>query len=323
MKVKPVIIGIEGTELTMQERELFKQHRPLGVILFRRNIKATDIGALKIQDKKQLSKLIASIKEELGELCIIAVDQEGGRVKRLIAPTFKSAPNAKTFADLAEQEGIEIAVSRCKQNYKEIATELKELGFNLDFAPVADLLHRGAHNIVGDRSFGSNPDNIIRLCQAALEGLAEGGIRGCIKHMPGHGRAIVDSHLALPTISASLEELEKTDFFIFKELAKFPLGKLAMTAHIIYKILDPNNPATLSKKVIDYIREEIGFEGLIISDALDMKALSGDIADITKQSFAAGINIVLECTGNIDNMIAVLGSAEKRTIEDFADLLTI
>ncbi|MFY9589741.1 beta-N-acetylhexosaminidase [Rickettsia endosymbiont of Halotydeus destructor] len=320
MKVKPVIIGIAGTDLTLQEKELFTQHRPLGVILFRRNIATNDENGKKIQDKQQLIELIASIKEVLGEQCIIAIDQEGGRVKKLIAPTFKSAPSAKTFADIAEQEGLEIATRKCKQNYKEIAEELKKLGFNLNFAPVADVRHEGAHDIVGDRSFGSNPDNVIRLCQAALEGLAEGGIRGCIKHIPGHGRATADSHLTLPTVEASLEELKKTDFAVFKELAKFPASKLAMTAHIIYKSLDPDNPATLSKKVIDYIKNDIAFKGLIISDAIDMKALLGKPADITAGCFAAGIDIVLECTGNIDNMTAILATAPLGKIKDFSDL---
>ncbi|WP_341793057.1 MULTISPECIES: beta-N-acetylhexosaminidase [unclassified Rickettsia] len=324
-QVKPIIIGIAGTELTAQEIELFQNHPPLGVILFRRNIKSETITdglgeKIQIQDREQLTNLIGSIKEVLGEHCIISVDQEGGRVKRLIAPTFKSAPSAKTFADIARQEGIDIAVERCKQNYKEIAKELKELGFNLNFAPVADLRHEGAHDIIGDRSFGSTPPTVIRLCQAALEGLAEAKVIGCIKHIPGHGRATKDSHKALPSVEASLEELEKTDFYVFKELAILPVSKLAMTAHIIYKALDPDNPATLSKKVINYIREEIGFKGLIISDAIEMKALSGGMADITEKAFAAGIDIVLECSGNFDNMTAVLGAAPACGVENFSEL---
>ncbi|WP_342269743.1 beta-N-acetylhexosaminidase [Rickettsia endosymbiont of Orchestes rusci] len=324
-QVKPIIIGIAGTELTAQEIELFQNHPPLGVILFRRNIKSETITdglgeKIQIQDREQLTNLIGSIKEVLGEHCIISVDQEGGRVKRLISPTFKSAPSAKTFADIAEQKGIDIAVERCKQNYKEIAKELKELGFNLNFAPVADLRHEGAHDIIGDRSFGSTPPTVIRLCQAALEGLAEAKVTGCIKHIPGHGRATKDSHKALPSVEASLEELEKTDFYVFKELAILPVSKLAMTAHIIYKALDPDNPATLSKKVINYIREEIGFKGLIISDAIEMKALSGGMADITEKAFAAGIDIVLECSGNFDNMTAVFGAAPACGVENFSEL---
>ncbi|WP_347939024.1 beta-N-acetylhexosaminidase [Rickettsia oklahomensis] len=308
--VKPVIIGISGPELTDAERELFEEHNPLGVILFRRNIKKHENGE---QDKEALKALIDDVKGVLGENTIIAVDQEGGRVKRLIAPTFYDAPAAQTFID----------VQGCKQNYSNIAKELREVGINLDFAPVADLIHEGAHNIVGDRSFSSEPEVVVLLCLAAVGGLQKEKVQACIKHIPGHGRAKVDSHIWLPIIDTSLKELENTDFKVFEELAKQNNIKLAMTAHIIYKALDPSNPVTLSKKVIDYIKSSIGFKGLIISDAIDMKALNGNMKDITKGVLDAGVDIVLECTGEWDKMSEVLSSVSKVSMGKFFDLFIV
>lgn len=304
---KPVIVGIYGSALTDAERELFKEHNPLGVILFRRNIKKHANGE---QDKEALKTLIADIKEVLGENTIISIDQEGGRVRRLVEPTFYDAPAAQTFTNPQE----------CKQNYSKIAKELREVGINLDFAPVADLIHEGADNIVGDRSFGSEPEVVVPLCLAAIDGLQEEKVGACIKHIPGHGRAKVDSHIGLPIVDTSLKELEDTDFKVFKELAKHDNIKLAMTAHIIYKALDPHNPATLSKIVVDYIKNNIGFKGLIISDAIDMKALSGSMADITKRVLDAGVDIVLECTGEFDKMSEVLDSVSEGSIDKFSDL---
>lgn len=304
---KPVIVGISGPELTDTEKELFEEHNPLGVILFRRNIKKHDNGE---QDKEALKTLVADIKEVLGENTIISIDQEGGRVKRLIAPTFYDAPAAQTFVDTEE----------CKQNYSDIAKELREVGINLDFAPVADLIHEGADKIVGDRSFGSEPEVVVPLCLAAIDVLQEEKVGACIKHIPGHGRAKVDSHMGLPIVDTSLKVLEETDFKVFKELAKHNSIKLAMTAHIIYKALDPHNPATLSKKVIDYIKSDIGFKGLIISDAIDMKALRGSMKDITKGVLEAGVDIVLECTGEWNKMSEVLGSVSEISIDKFSDL---
>jgi beta-glucosidase len=304
---KPVIIGISTTKLTAEEKELLQKHNPLGVILFRRNIKKHDKGE---QDREALKALIADIKEVLGENTIISIDQEGGRVRRLVEPTFYKAPAAQTFTNPQE----------CKQNYSKIAKELREVGINLDFAPVADLIHEGADNIVGDRSFGSEPEVVVPLCLAAIDGLQEEKVGACIKHIPGHGRAKVDSHIGLPIVDTSLKELEDTDFKVFKELAKHDNIKLAMTAHIIYKALDPHNPATLSKIVVDYIKNNIGFKGLIISDAIDMKALSGSMADITKRVLDAGVDIVLECTGEFDKMSKVLGSVSEGSIDKFSDL---
>lgn len=316
--VKPVIIGISNIRLTDDERKLLKDHSPLGIILFARNIEKNDKGE---QNKEVLAQLIADIKEILGENSIIAIDQEGGRVQRLTKPTFYDAPPAKDFGDLAKDQGLEAAIEKCKQNYGNIGKELKALGINLDFAPVGDISHKGAHDVIGNRSFGVEPEIVVPLCIAALEGLQQEKVQGCIKHLPGHGRAKADSHKELPKVSTSLEELEKTDFKVFRELSSFDQVKLAMTAHIVYECIDPNNPATLSTKVIDYIRDKIGYKGLIISDAIDMKALSGSMADITTNVLNAGVNIVLECTGKYENMLEVLGSVQEVSIDKFTNLL--
>lgn len=317
-EVKPIIIGISGSKLTESERELLKEHSPLGVILFARNIEENYQGE---QDKELLIKLITDIKEVLGENSIISLDQEGGRVQRLKAPTFFNAPPAQTFGDLAEEQGLEIAIKACKENYTEIGKELKALGINVDFAPVGDLRYEGAHDVIGDRSFGSKPEIVVALCIAALEGLQSAGVIGCIKHLLGHGRAKEDSHKELPHVNASLEELERADFKVFKDLAATKTAKLAMTAHIVYESLDPINPATLSQEVIKYIRNEINYEGFIISDAIDMKALTGGMKEIAQRTLRAGVDIVLECTGVLDNMTEVLESVEKITIDKFTDLL--
>lgn len=231
--VKPVIIGISNIRLTDDERKLLKDHSPLGIILFARNIEKNDKGE---QNKEVLAQLIADIKEILGENSIIAIDQEGGRVQRLTKPTFYEAPPAKDFGDLAKDQGLEAAIEKCKQNYGNIGKELKALGINLDFAPVGDISHKGAHDVIGNRSFGVEPEIVVPLCIAALEGLQQEKVQGCIKHLPGHGRAKADSHKELPKVSTSLEELEKTDFKVFRELSSFDQVKLAMTAHIVYEL---------------------------------------------------------------------------------------
>lgn len=315
--VKPIIIGISTTKLTDKEKTLLQEHNPLGVALFRRNIEKNEKGE---QNKEALIQLINDIKEILGENSLIAIDQEGGKIQRLIKPTFYDAPPAKTFGDLATEKGLEVAIEECKQNYNKIGKELKSLGINLDFAPVADLSYEEAHDVIGNRSFGSKSETVVSLCLASLEGLQKEGIQGCIKHMPGHGRAKADSHKELPRVNASLEELKETDFKVFKELSASNETKLAMTAHIVYESIDPNTPATLSSKVINYIRNEIGYKGLIITDAIEMKALNGEMQDIARKTLEAGVDIILECTGDHKNMVNVLGSVEETSIEKFADL---
>lgn len=316
--IKPVILGISGTKLTESEALLLKTEHPLGIVLFRRNIESEIIydqntGKIikVVQDRKQLVDLITSIKEELGEHAIIAIDQEGGRVRRLTVPTFEMRPAAESFNKYDVEEGTKL----CKQNYKSIAIELESVGINTNFAPVADVRYKGSHDVIGDRSFSSNPEKVISFCKAALEGMHEARINGVIKHIPGHGRSVKDSHLELPVVSTSLKELEKTDFSVFRALA--PFSQFAMTSHLIYTALDSEFPVTLSKKAIQYIRDEIGFKGLIISDAIDMQALSDSYtpAKIAQLTLEAGVDIILECTGDINNMQDVLGAVDEISLE--------
>ncbi len=281
---KKAIVGISSVELTVDEIDLFTKYQPYGIILFKRNCK----------DPVQLQALNRSIKALIPN-CMIFIDQEGGRVARLKEPEFKEFPAASS---LKSREKV-------YNNYKEMGEYLYSLGIDANCAPVADLYFDFANNIIGDRSFGEDVEQVIKFASAAAEGLLDSGIVPVIKHIPGHGRALADSHLELPIVDSSIEELEKTDFKVFKALQHLPM---AMTAHIIYTALDPDQPVSISKKSIDYIRSTLGFKGLIMSDAIEMKALKGDFSSLAKQVLDAGCDIVLHCTGEIEEMKQVLSS---------------
>lgn len=290
-KIKSVIFGFEGLELTKEEVEFFSRVNPAGYILFSRNI----------DNPQQVKKLVSHLKEIAGFDCPILIDQEGGRVARLKPPHWKQWPPMGKFAQMALSD-IDEAEQGAYQNAKDLGAELADLGINVDCAPVCDLLFDGAHDIVGDRSFGSDVEIVSKLARKTAEGLMASGVAPVIKHIPGHGRAKADSHKELPIVDCSLEELRKTDFAVFKNLADMPW---AMTAHILYTAIDSENPATLSKKVIDIIRGEIGFTGLLISDDLSMEALKGSYADRTIGSLKAGCDIVLHCNGKMEEMIPI------------------
>ena len=281
---RKIIFGISEYSLTPEEIQLFTQHPPFGIILFKRNC----LNPLQV---KELNK---SIKELIPEVKIF-VDQEGGRVARLKAPEFIEFPAASSLK----------TSSAVYENYSKMGKYLYELGFDGNCAPVADLYYPYADKIIGDRSFGSDVDHVATLARSTANALLDVGVLPVIKHIPGHGRALVDSHLELPIVEAHLEELEKTDFAVFKQLNDLPL---AMTAHVIYTALDSKLPVTLSKKAIDYIRNNIGFKGLIMSDDLNMKALKGNLKDLSNQAIEAGCDIILHCSGNIDEMKEILSS---------------
>lgn len=226
---------------------------------------------------------------------------------RLKPPHWRASPAAAAFRMLAEKN-IEKAQRAVRLNYQLIGAELYDLGITVDCAPMLDILTPGAHEIVGDRSFGDNPEIISLLGKAACEGLLEEGVLPVIKHIPGHGRARVDSHESLPAVETPLAELQKTDFVPFRKLAGMPL---AMTAHITYTDIDPNHPATLSPEVIRIIREDIGFKGLLITDDLSMKALSGDLGKLAQQSLRAGCDLVLHCNGRMEEMKTIAASIPK------------
>jgi beta-N-acetylhexosaminidase len=280
---KPVIIGIAGPVLTHAEREMLRAHRPKGVILFKRNI----------EEKSQLSELTAYLKDALPAEAVIMVDQEGGRVARLRSPHWPEMPGA------ASLQTEEAALAHGRQ----LGGMVREAGFNLIAAPVLDLAFPSASTIIGDRAFGPAPETVALLGAAMAEGIRAQGVTPVMKHIPGHGRAQVDSHFALPRIDASEAELA-ADFYPFIANNNLPW---AMTAHIVYTALDPDLPATLSPKVISrIIRGLIGFEGILVSDDLAMEALTGSPAERAVAALQAGCDIALYCPGDMAGNMAVL-----------------
>lgn len=292
--MKPVIFGLKGKTLTAEERALFIEHKPAGFIIFKRNIESND----------QLKSLLADLKSLYPEEILLLIDQEGGRVQRWIAEGSERYPAPGKISATIEEKGLAEALKYCYEINFQIASELKELGFTTNCTPVADLLFEGGDNVIGDRSFSSKPEFVVAFCKEVIRAHKDAGIEPIIKHIPGHGRATQDSHYHPPRVSSPLEELEKTDFAVFKDLA--PLVNFAMTAHCIYDALDPTLPATQSKIVIDYIKDGIGFKGSIFTDAIEMDALTGNVADRSLASLDAGCNYVLHCTANIEEMEEIL-----------------
>lgn len=281
----PAFLGLSGLALTDAERGLIRDADPAGFCLFARNV----------ENRAQLRALTDSLRNLSGRADLpILVDQEGGRVARLRPPEWPDFPAASRFAALYEKAPVS-AIEAARVNAMMLALTLAEVGINVDAAPVLDLLYPGANAIVGDRSYGADPLQVAALGGAMLDGLGAGGVAGVLKHMPGHGRATADSHHALPVVTASPEELAR-DIAPFRALAK--RAPMAMTAHILFKAWDGQQPATLSATIIKaVIRGEIGFDGLLMSDDIAMKALSGPLADRARAALAAGVDIVLHCSG--------------------------
>jgi beta-N-acetylhexosaminidase len=285
-------LGIRQPKLDADLRALFAEAQPWAFILFREACVT----------RHQVKVLCAELREAVGRDCVVWIDQEGGRVARLKPHEWPVWPAAAAFGELHAVDaarGLEAA----RLGYRLIAHELKAMGVDGDFAPVLDRPVQGADPIVGDRAFAAEGDAIALLGRAALEGLHAGGVAGCIKHMPGHGRAQADSHLALPQVSASREDLE-ADLQPFHALAD---AEAAMTAHIVYKAWDPDRPATCSATVIDeVIRGRLGFPGLLMSDDLDMKALqfalNGGLDARAAAALEAGCDVVLQCSGKRKEM---------------------
>ena len=285
----PAIFGLSGLILTPEEEHLIRRVDPLGFILFARNI----------ESPRQVKLLTNSLKSLTGlEDLPILIDQEGGRVARLVPPHWQAWPPALDFAHAyakCPERGRAAAVC----NYQALALDLVALGISVNCAPVLDVPAVGAHDIIGNRAFGAEPEVVAELGAALLEGFANAGIVGVIKHIPGHGRALADSHEALPKVTASIDALNR-DIAPFKALSHAPM---AMTAHIVYDAWDEQQCATLSKRVIDeVIRGQIGFDGLLMTDDLDMKALTGPIPLLGRQSLEAGCDVVLNCWGRMSDM---------------------
>lgn len=309
----PAILGLAGTVLTDDERQFFREVNPAGYILFGRNI----------QNRQQVRALTDSLREISGASDIaILVDQEGGRVARLSAPEWPIYPAAAQFSR-AYQIDPERACYALACNYEALALDLIEVGITVDCAPVLDVPVSGAHDVIGDRAFGTAPEVVAAMGAAVLEGMTKAGVIGVIKHIPGHGRAQVDSHASLPRVSASSAELAQ-DVAPFQQLAHAPM---AMTAHITYDAWDAERCATLSPTVIhEVIREQIGFNGLLMSDDLDMKALSGSVPELAREALAAGCDVALNCWGKMDDMQGMAGLLPPASIitrERLADALSV
>jgi beta-N-acetylhexosaminidase len=237
----------------------------------------------------------------------VLIDQEGGRVARLKPPHWRAAPAAGRIGALAARDRAS-ALEAARLNATLIGHELADLGIDVDCAPVLDLQLPGAHaGVVGDRAFAAEPEVVAALGRGVCEGLLDAGVAPVIKHMPGHGRALVDSHEALPRVTASLAELRESDFVPFERLATMPWG---MTCHVVYAAIDPERPATTSSKVIaEIIRGEIGFEGVLLSDDLSMEALAGGLGERAARAVAAGCDVVLHCNGRLVEMREVAAAA--------------
>ncbi|MET0181889.1 MAG: beta-N-acetylhexosaminidase [Caulobacterales bacterium] len=288
MSILAAAIGVRQPKLDDALAGFAKSARPWSFILFREACVS----------REQVTRLCADLREAAGHDAIIYIDQEGGRVARLKAPMWPTWPACALYGKLYERDkerGIEAA----KLGHRLIAHELKQMGVDADYAPVLDVPVDGADLIIGDRAFSQDPDVIAVLGRAALKGLREGGVLGCVKHMPGHGRADADSHLSLPKVSVGHNQLG-ADWAPFRALND---AEAAMTAHIVYQSIDPDRPATHSPIVIEkIIRGEIGFDGLLASDDLDMKALEGTLQTKAEKAFAAGCDLVLQCSGVIADM---------------------
>lgn len=294
------IFGCAGTRLSSSEQAFFRDSNPAGFILFARNIESPD----------QVLMLVSDLRDCAGaENALILIDQEGGRVARLKPPHWRAAPPQGIFGKL----GPDTARNAAKLNARLLADELQALGINVDCLPLLDLRFPGAHDIIGDRAFGETVEIVSLLGRAVCEGLLEGGVLPVIKHIPGHGRARADSHLELPRVDAGRDELEETDFAPFRALADMPL---AMTAHIVYGAVDPALPATTSPAVMnDIVRGSVGYDGLVMTDDLSMKALGGGFAARTADSLAAGCDLVLHCNGDMDEMKQVADAARPLDAE--------
>ncbi|MBO9574772.1 MAG: beta-N-acetylhexosaminidase [Sphingobium sp.] len=290
--MKPVIFGLAGETVSAEERAFFASCDPAGYILFGRNIR----------DAAQVRALTDQLREIAGrDDLFIMIDQEGGRVTRMKPPEWPVFPAGEAFDGLYERAPSS-AIEAARSNGRALANILHEAGITADAAPVLDVRQQGASDVIGDRAFGKEPMRVAALGRATLDGLRSGGVVGIVKHIPGHGRALVDSHHELPVVTADMMDLE-WDFAPFRSLNWAPA---AMTAHIVYTALDPDRPASLSPRVIDgIIRDAIGFDGLLMSDDLDMKALNGPADELAEAVVTAGCDLALNCWGRMDEMTAI------------------
>lgn len=292
--IRACILGLAGPTLSPEEAAFFRDVQPWGFILFGRNVESPD----------QVRRLTAALRETVGRAdAPILVDQEGGRVQRLRPPHWRSYPPGRAYGRIAGNDPL-LQREITRLGARLIAHDLASLGINVDCVPVLDVPDPSGHEIIGDRAYGPGPEQVAALGRAAAEGLIAGGVLPVMKHMPGHGRAKADTHLELPVVEAPYEALDGRDFAPFRALSDMPLG---MTAHVVYGAIDAKNPGTTSMRVIrDVIRGAIGFDGLLMTDDLSMKALSGDFTTRAHRALAAGCDMVLHCNGDMAEMQAVV-----------------
>ncbi len=297
MSMRAFIAGCAGPVLTAGEQAFFRESRPWGFILFRRNIESPE----------QVRRLTDALRDCLGrDDTPILIDQEGGRVQRLAPPHWPKYPAGAAFARARLNDPLHLR-EMVRLSAMLMARDLTALGINVDCLPVLDVPVSGAHDVIGDRAYGQDAAQVAVLGRAAAEGLLAAGVLPVMKHVPGHGRAGADSHLALPVVKASRRQLAGQDFLPFRINADLPA---AMTAHVVYTAIDPEQPATTSRKVVrSIIRRQIGFDGLLMTDDLSMKALSGSFRAKTEAALAAGCDIALHCNGVMEEMSAVAEGA--------------
>jgi beta-N-acetylhexosaminidase len=301
------ITALAGTELASAEAAAFRALRPCGIILFARNVR----------DPDQVRTLADAARECVGEDILILIDQEGGRVRRLKPPHWRELPPAAAYGRLYAAD-LHQACEAAYLAARLTAADLLACGINTNCAPVLDVPVSGSHAIIGDRAYASETDIVCRLGRSVAEGYMDGGVLPVMKHIPGHGRATKDSHLDLPIVTASRQELDASDFAAFRALADVPA---AMTAHVVFEAVDPHRPASVSPLVTaEIIRGAIGFDGLLMSDDLGMKALSGSIGDRAQAVIAAGSDVALVCSGNLADTEAAAAAVPRlkgRSLERF------
>ena len=305
--MQAVIYGLAGPQLTNEEADFFRDANPAGYILFKRNC----------FNQEQLRRLTDDLRELSGRVDLpILIDQEGGRVARMQPPEWPAFPKAEAFAELF-QLAPSSAIEATRVNARAIALTLRSAGINVNCLPLLDVRQPSASDIIADRALGEEPMQVAALGRAVLDGMASAGVVGVIKHIPGHGRALVDSHKELPVVTASEEELE-SDLEPFERLRWAPMG---MTAHVVYTAWDSDRPASLSPVVIgSIIRDRIGFDGLLMSDDIGMHALSGDFGARAAGVVEAGCDVALHCSGDMAEMESIAAAVPPLSAEGEARL---
>ena len=295
MAARAVITSVPGLSLSAEARTFLRDSDPWGFILFKYNIDAPE----------QVCALVAQCRDAVGRNAPVLIDQEGGRVQRIGPPHWPKYPPGAFYGATYDRDRA-AGLGAAKLGARLIAHDLFELGIDVDCLPIADVPVSEADPVIGDRAYGMRADKVAAIGAAVAEGLMEGGVLPVLKHIPGHGRATADSHYKLPVVATDRATLESSDFAAFRPLANLPLG---MTAHVVFSAIDALAPATTSGTMVrEVIRQHLGFDGLLMSDDISMKALSGTLAERSRASIAAGCDVVLHCNGTLDEMRVVAGA---------------